>query len=224
MQSTGAALAAKSRLAETAYRDAATVLGKARRKTAKRFASEVTAAMADLGMTGGAFDVRLDTSDEPKASGTDDIEYLISPNPGQPLMPLAKIASGGELSRMNLAIQVIAIDGAHSTMIFNEVDSGVGSAVTEMVGRHLRELGERRQVLCVTHLAQVAGLADNHFRVVKITDGNSTRIAINQLNDAERIEELARMLGGMKITKKTRDHAAEMLGNSRRPQKSSKAG
>ncbi len=224
-ESTGAELAAQSRLAESAYRDAATALGKARRKTAKRFSSEVTTAMADLGMTGGVFEVRLDTSAEPKASGTDDIEYLISPNPGQAPMPLAKIASGGELSRMSLAIQVIAIDGSTiPTMIFDEVDSGVGGAVAEMVGRHLRDLGERRQVLCVTHLAQVAGLADNHFRVMKITDGNSTRIAINQLNDAERIEELARMLGGMKITKKTRDHAAEMLGNSRRSQKTSKAG
>jgi DNA repair protein RecN (Recombination protein N) len=224
-ESTGAELTARSRLAETAYREAATSLGKARRKAAKRFAAAVSAAMSDLGMAGGVFEVRLDSSAEPKASGTDDIEYLISPNPGQPPMPLAKIASGGELSRMSLAIQVIAIDGSTiPTMIFDEVDSGVGGAVAEMVGRHLRELGAMRQVLCVTHLAQVAGLAENHFRVVKTTDGNSTRIAISQLNDAERIEEIARMLGGMKITKKTRDHAAEMLGNSRRPQKTSKAG
>jgi DNA repair protein RecN (Recombination protein N) len=224
-ESIAAELAAKSRLAEDAYRDVATTLSKARRKAAKLFATAVSAAMADLGMTGGIFEVRLDASAEPKASGTDDIEYLISPNPGQPPMPLTKIASGGELSRMSLAIQVIAIDGSTiPTMIFDEVDSGVGGAVAEMVGRHLRELGQTRQVLCVTHLAQVAGLADNHFRVVKITDGNSTRIAIGQLKDAERIEELARMLGGMKITKKTRDHAAEMLSHSRRPQKTSKAG
>ncbi len=224
-ESIGAELGAKAQLAATAYRDAAATLSKARRKAAKLFASEVTASMADLGMTGGVFEVGLNTAAEPRASGTDDIEYLISPNPGQPTMQLAKIASGGELSRMSLAIQVIAIDGSTiPTMIFDEVDSGVGGAVAEMVGRHLRELGESRQVLCVTHLAQVAGLAANHFRVVKITDGNSTRIAINQLNDAERIEELARMLGGMKITRKTRDHAAEMLNNSRRPQKTSKAG
>jgi DNA repair protein RecN (Recombination protein N) len=224
-ESIGAELAVKSRLAEQAYREAATKLTAARHKAAKLLASAVCTAMADLGMTGGAFEVRLATSAEPRAAGTDEIEYLISPNPGQAPMPLSKIASGGELSRMSLAIQVIAIDGSTiPTMIFDEVDSGVGGGVAEMVGRHLRDLGRTRQVLCVTHLAQVAGLADNHFRVVKITDGLSTRIAINQLNDAERIEELARMLGGMKITKKTREHAAEMLSNSRCPEKTSKAG
>lgn len=221
----GAELSAKATLAEQTYRDAAGALGKARRKAAKRFATAVTAAMADLGMAGGAFEIRLDTAAEPGSSGTDEVEYLISANPGQAPMPLAKIASGGELSRMSLAIQVIAIDGsAIPTMIFDEVDSGVGGAVAEMVGRHLRALGEARQVLCVTHLAQVAGLADNHCRIVKITDGSSTRIVINPLGDAERIEELARMLGGMKITRKTREHAAEMLSNSRRRLKTSKAG
>ncbi|MCI0517302.1 MAG: DNA repair protein RecN [Woeseiaceae bacterium] len=224
-ESIGAELASRSSLARKAYGEAAGALSKARRKAAKPFAAAVTAAMADLGMAGGVFEVRLDTAAEPGPSGTDEIEYLISANPGQAPMPLAKIASGGELSRMSLAIQVIAIDGSTiPTMIFDEVDSGVGGAVAEMVGRHLRELGETRQVLCVTHLAQVAGLADNHFQVVKITDGNSTRIAINKLGDAERIEELARMLGGMKITRKTRDHAAEMLNNSRRRQKATRTG
>jgi DNA repair protein RecN (Recombination protein N) len=117
---------------------------------------------------------------------------------------------------MSLAIQVIASDGSRiPTMIFDEVDSGVGGSVAEMVGRHLQDLGKTRQVLCVTHLAQVAGLADNHFRVVKMTDGSTTRTAIKRLGEDERIEELARMLGGVKITKKTREHAAEMLRHSR---------
>lgn len=213
----GAELAEKSRLAESVYRATATALSKSRKKCAARFASAVTAAMADLGMMGGTFEVRLSHSSEPRASGIDDIEYLISANPGQSPQPLAKIASGGELSRMSLAIQVIASDGSIiPTMIFDEVDSGVGGGVAEMVGRHLQGLGQNRQVLCVTHLAQVACLADHHFRVMKITDGTSTKTAINGLNDDARIEELARMLGGVKITKKTRDHAAEMLRNSRR--------
>jgi DNA repair protein RecN (Recombination protein N) len=208
----GAELAEKARRAEASYRNAATALSASRQQAAQHFASAVTAAMAGLGMVGGVFDIQLSPSVEARASGIDDIEYLISANPGQSPMPLAKIASGGELSRMSLAIQVIASDGSLiPTMIFDEVDSGVGGGVAEMVGRHLRGLGRKRQVLCVTHLAQVASLADQHFRVTKISDRNSTRTAIAKLNCDERVEELARMLGGVKITKKTREHAAEML-------------
>lgn len=214
----GAELAVKAQQAESEYLDSATALSKARKKCAARFSAAVTAAMTDLGMAGGKFEIQLRRSAAPKASGIDDIEYLISANPGQSPQPLARIASGGELSRMSLAIQVVASDGSIiPTMIFDEVDSGVGGGVAEMVGRHLQDLGQKRQVLCVTHLAQVACLADHHFRVLKITDGNSTRTAIKALNEDERIEELARMLGGVKITRKTREHAAEMLRNSQRP-------
>jgi DNA repair protein RecN (Recombination protein N) len=221
----GAELSSKARHTEQSYRDAAAQLSKARKKAARKFSAEVSTAMADLGMIGGVFEVRLSPAAEPRATGMDDIEYMISANPGQSPQPLSRIASGGELSRMSLAIQVIASDGsAIPTMIFDEVDSGVGGGVAEMVGHHLRGLGESRQVLCVTHLAQVAGLADNHFRVVKISDGNSTRTVISQLHDGERIEEIARMLGGVKITRKTREHAAEMLSNSRRSGRSSQAG
>jgi DNA repair protein RecN (Recombination protein N) len=215
-QERGIELAEQVRSAERNYVEAATALSKSRQEVAKRFSAEVSAAMANLGMPGGIFEIELTPLSEPRASGIDDIEYRISANPGQAPMQLSKIASGGELSRMSLAIQVIASDGSRiPTMIFDEVDSGVGGSVAEMVGRHLQDLGKTRQVLCVTHLAQVAGLADNHFRVVKMTDGSTTRTAIKRLGEDERIEELARMLGGVKITKKTREHAAEMLRHSR---------
>ena len=140
---------------------------------------------------------------------------MISANPGQPLMPFSRVASGGELSRMSLSIQVIASDGsAIPTMIFDEVDAGIGGGVAEMVGLKLRELGETRQVFCVTHLPQVASLADHHFRISKISDGKSTKTVVTHLGDDERIEELARMLGGVDITQKTIDHAAEMLADA----------
>ena len=127
-------------------------------------------------------------------------------------MPFSRVASGGELSRMSLSIQVIASDGsAIPTMIFDEVDAGVGGGVAEMVGLKLRELGETRQVFCVTHLRQVASLANHHFRIAKISDGKSTKTVVTHLGDDERIEELARMLGGVEITARTREHAAEML-------------
>jgi DNA repair protein RecN (Recombination protein N) len=196
----------------------AAALSKARGKAAKSFSKAVTDAMSGLGMPGGTFDVaitRLGTEDA-RPWGIDDIEFLISANPGQKPQPLAKIASGGELSRMSLSIQVIASDGsAIPTMVFDEVDSGVGGGVAEMVGRRLQEIGENRQVLCVTHLPQVASLADQHFRISKVTDGKSTRTGLQVLGKEERVEELARMLGGVEITTKTLEHAAEMLAGAR---------
>ncbi len=187
----------------------------ARRKAAaKKLAAAVSDAMHGLGMPGGTFEIELRRRDEDEARshGLDDITFMISANPGQPLMPLSRVASGGELSRMSLAIQVIASDGSSiPTMVFDEVDSGVGGGVAEMVGRRLAELGETRQVLCVTHLPQVASLAAQHFRIAKVTDGKATRTQVDPLDDSERIDELARMLGGVKITRKTREHAAEML-------------
>jgi DNA repair protein RecN (Recombination protein N) len=175
--------------------------------------------MAGLGMPGGIFDISVVecSEGEEKSHGIDNIEFLISANPGQPPMPLAKVASGGELSRMSLAIQVIASDGSTiATMVFDEVDSGIGGAVAEMVGRRLNQVGGNRQVLCVTHLPQVASVADHHYRIHKMTDGKSTRTGIARLGNDERIEELARMLGGVAITKKTREHAAEMLASGSR--------
>jgi DNA repair protein RecN (Recombination protein N) len=169
-------------------------------------------------MPGGVFEATLHklSEDDARPWGLDDIEFLISANPGQKPQSLAKIASGGELSRMSLSIQVIASDGsAIPTMVFDEVDSGVGGGVAEMVGRRLQQIGANRQVLCVTHLAQVASLADEHFRISKVTDGKSTRTGLHVLGKDERIEELARMLGGVEITATTLEHAAEMLAGAR---------
>ena len=191
-----------------------------RKKTAARFSAAVTDAMSGLGMPGGVFEARLTVreDDEPRPSGMDDIEFRISANPGQAPMPLSKVASGGELSRMSLAIQVIASDGSRiPTMVFDEVDSGVGGGVAEMVGKRLHELGLSRQVFCVTHLPQVASLGDNHFRIMKVSDGKSTRTGITLLSAGERVEEIARMLGGVEITRRTRDHAAEMLASGSVP-------
>ncbi|MDH3614256.1 MAG: DNA repair protein RecN [Gammaproteobacteria bacterium] len=203
----------------TAYRKLAATLSRERKKAAKDFSAAVTEAMAGLGMPGGVFEVHVSALPESAARpwGVDDIDFLISANPGQPPMPLSRVASGGELSRMSLAIQVIASDGsAIPTMVFDEVDSGIGGRVAEMVGRRLRELGANRQVLCVTHLPQVASLADQHFRISKVTDGKATRTGVSVLGKEERIEELARMLGGVEITQKTIEHAAEMLAGAAR--------
>lgn len=215
---TGARLEKDARAAREAYLQAAGGLSAARRKAATSLAKEVTEAMRGLGMPQGAFEVALEprVPEDAGPTGQDEITYLISANAGQAPLPLAKIASGGELSRMSLAIQVIASDGsAIPTMVFDEVDAGVGGGVAEMVGRRLKALAESRQVLCVTHLPQVASLADHHCRVLKMSDGKTTRTAITSLGEDERVEEIARMLGGVKITRRTRDHAAEMLRNSR---------
>jgi DNA repair protein RecN (Recombination protein N) len=216
----GRELESEAAAARDDYFKLAGKLSKARSKAARDFAAAVSAAMDGLGMPGGVFEVRIErlADDGARAWGIDDIEFLISANPGQPPMPLSKVASGGELSRMSLAVQVIAADGSKiPTMVFDEVDSGVGGRVAEMVGRRLQELGAKRQVLCVTHLPQVASLAAHHFRISKVSDGKATRTGVAVLGKEERIEELARMLGGVEITQKTIDHAAEMLaGGSRK--------
>ena len=215
----GRELEEQAAAARTEFLKRAGALSKGRRKAAAGFEAAVTDAMRGLGMPGGVFKVALTTlaDDAAKRWGIDNIEFLISANPGQAPQSLAKIASGGELSRMSLSIQVIASDGsAIPTMVFDEVDSGVGGGVAEMVGRRLQELGANRQVLCVTHLPQVASLADQHFRISKVTDGKSTRTRVHGLGKDERIEELARMLGGVEITRKTLDHAAEMLAGAPR--------
>ena len=203
--------------AKAAYHKIAKSLSTGRKAAATRFSAEVSDAMSGLGMPGGVFEVRLSplANGDVKPWGIDEIDFLISANPGQEPMPLSRVASGGELSRMSLAIQVIASDGsAIPTMVFDEVDNGVGGRVAEMVGHRLRELGTQRQVLCVTHLPQVASLADQHFRISKVSDGKATRTGAHVLNKEERIQELARMLGGVEITQKTVDHAAEMLSGS----------
>ena len=200
------------------FLDKAKTLSNMRLKAAKVFSVAVTNIMQGLGMPNGKFEASIHNlnEDAPSNHGIDNIEFLISANPGQKTQPLAKIASGGELSRMSLAIQVIASNGSNiPTMVFDEVDSGIGGSIAEIVGRRLQEIGLNRQVLCVTHLPQVASRADHHFKIKKETDGKITKTQIRNLKKDERIKELARMLGGVEITSKTIDHAAEMLSSSR---------
>jgi len=194
------------------YRSAAERLSQLRVRAAEHLGEEITQLMQTLGMSGGRFAARV----EPGAAdvgphGTDDIEFLVSANPGQPLKSLAKVASGGELSRISLAVQVAAAKGSSLCMVFDEVDSGIGGGVAEIVGRQLRDLGQRSQVLCVTHLAQVASQAHSHFKVIKETDGKVTRTDVQTLGPTARIDEIARMLGGVDITEQARAHAREML-------------
>jgi DNA repair protein RecN (Recombination protein N) len=195
------------------YRAAALRLTQARKSAAERFGRQITQLMQGLGMAGGKFAVSICPSDaEFGAKGSDDIEFLVSANPGQAPKSLAKVASGGELSRISLAVQVAAAAKASALcMVFDEVDAGIGGAVAEIVGRQLRDLGERAQVLCVTHLAQVASQAHSQFRVTKLSDGKVTRTAVKAVGQLERVDEIARMLGGIDITEQARAHASEML-------------
>ena len=164
-------------------------------------------------MQGGSFSIKLvETGDTPGADGFERAEYLVALNPGMQPGSLSKVASGGELSRVSLAIQVAARSSdAAGTLIFDEVDSGVGGAVAEIVGEQLQRLADSAQVICVTHLPQVASQGDQQLKVSKLSDGKTTRTQIKSLTPDERIEEIARMLGGAKITAATRAHATEML-------------
>ena len=189
----------------------------AREKAAGALADAVTANMQTLGMTGGRFLVSVSSLPDGRIAGygADRIEFEVAANPGQPPGPLAKVASGGELSRISLALQVVvSADRTTGTLIFDEVDAGVGGGVAEIVGTQLCSLSAHAQVLCVTHLAQVACHADHHLRVAKVTDGQTTRTTVRTLTPDERVEEIARMLGGVKITRRTREHAREMLDSA----------
>jgi len=196
-----------------AYSEQAQALSAKRNAAAAALARDVTKRMQTLGMSGGRLedDVAQSRTAEPAQHGLDDVELRVSTNPGQPPRALAKVASGGELSRLSLAVQVATSARDTRCMVFDEVDSGIGGAVAEIVGRELRALGERGQVLCVTHLPQVASQGHHHLRVTKLTDGKTTRTSLTGLADQDRIEELARMLGGVDVTSKAREHAREML-------------
>jgi DNA repair protein RecN (Recombination protein N) len=195
------------------YRTAAGRLTESRNAAATRLSRQITKLMQSLGMAGGRFEVSVGfNAVEFGPQGSDDIEFLVSANPGQTPKSLAKVASGGELSRISLAVQVAAAAKTSALcMVFDEVDAGIGGAVAEIVGRQLRDLGERAQVLCVTHLAQVASQAHSQFRVTKLSDGKITRTAVKPLGPGERVDEIARMLGGIDITDQARAHAREML-------------
>ena len=196
-----------------AYREAAGALSRARARAAKKLSKTVTESMQTLGMQGGRFEVACETDPEAESRhGQDQVRFLVAANPGQKLSPLSDSASGGELSRISLAIQVATSDcGEVPTLIFDEVDVGIGGAVAEIVGRLLRRLGEKRQVLCVTHLPQVAAQAHHHFQVRKQTERKATETRIQHLDPEGRVEEIARMLGGLEITPQTLAHAREML-------------
>jgi DNA repair protein RecN (Recombination protein N) len=195
-----------------AYRKLATQLSLGRQSAAKALSKDISTRMQILGMAGGRFLIDVSQpSGEPAAHGLDTVEFRVTANQGQPLRPLAKVASGGELSRLSLAVQVACSAKDMRCMVFDEVDSGVGGAVAEIVGRELKALGFSGQVLCVTHLPQVASQGHHHLRVAKLTDGKTTRTTISELTMDERAEELARMLGGMEVTGKAREHAREML-------------
>lgn len=202
------------------WQAAAAELSRLRAATAQQLGAAVSTLMDELGMAGGRFVAELTAQPEaqttPDPLGAERVEFLVSANPGQAPRALRKVASGGELSRISLAIEVAAL-GADSvpTMIFDEVDSGIGGAIAEVVGRKLRALAAQRQVLCVTHLAQVAACGHAHHRVSKTIEDGQTHSRIEHLDAAERIEETARMLGGIDITRETRAHARQMLERSR---------
>ena len=194
------------------YDDLASELTKKRSDSAKKLSRLVANSMNELGMADGIFKAEITASNNISQHGVDDITFYISANPGQKPQPLSNVASGGELSRMSLAIQVITSNGTNiPTMIFDEVDSGIGGAIAEVVGNKLKDLGQNKQVLCVTHLAQVASKGKSHIRINKLTDNKKTKIYATQLNSDERIEEIARMIGGIELTEKTREYAKEML-------------
>ena len=200
--------------AASAWRAAATRLGKARSRAAAALGKATTALIAELGMGGGRFEVALEPTagDAPDAQGAERAEFLVTANAGQPPRPLRKVASGGELSRISLAIEVAALGlDAVQTMVFDEVDSGIGGSVAGIVGRKLRDLGSRRQVLCVTHLPQVAAQGHAHYRVSKAESDGMTQSAVRLLDDAGRQEELARMLGGIEVSREARAAAKRLL-------------
>lgn len=193
------------------YLKAANKLSTQRRTVADNLSLAVTTAMQDLSMAGGRFAVEL-TACEPHAYGLEQIEFQVAGHAGVQARPLAKVASGGELARISLAISVItSCATATPTLIFDEVDSGIGGGVAEVVGRLLKRLGQDRQVLCVTHLPQVASQGNQHFEVSKTQDNGKTYSRINGLDNKQRVEEIARMLGGLEITATTRKHARELL-------------
>ena len=199
--------------AQQTYLQHAQKLTAARQQSAAKLSSEITAAMQTLAMQGGSFAVALVPLAEGNAYGLEAIEFQVAANPGVPLRSLAKVASGGELSRISLAIQVAMSQFASvPTLIFDEVDSGIGGRVAEIVGHLLKQLGKSYQVLCVTHLPQVAAVADQQWQVSKAVENGVTLSHITVLDGEKRVAEIARMLGGVTITDTTRKHAAETLG------------
>ncbi|NEX60720.1 DNA repair protein RecN [Noviherbaspirillum galbum] len=207
------AMRAQEEKLQAAYMALARKLSSARAKAAKSLGDAVTVAMQELSMAGGRFEIALNAA-EPASYGLEQVEFLVAAHAGTSARPLAKVASGGELARISLAISVITSTAtATPTLIFDEVDSGIGGGVAEVVGRLLKRLGQDRQVLCVTHLPQVASQANQHFQVSKRGVEGRTVSSIQPLDAKSRVEEIARMLGGIEITATTRKHARELLAS-----------
>lgn len=211
------ALQGKLSKAAEQYQKTAQKLSKHRRQAADHLSTQVTQAMQQLGMQGGRFEASLVpyAAQEVHPHGLEQIEFLVSANPGQPLKPLIKVASGGELSRISLAIQMIAAQKLTlPALIFDEVDTGIGGGIAEVVGSQLRQLGKTRQVLCVTHLPQVAAQAHHHYKITKRKSKTTTSTGVEPLVATARVEEIARMMGGVDITPATRALAQEMVNRT----------
>ncbi len=207
-----ATLEATEQKAAKAYQTEATAISKKRRASAPKLAAAITSAMQGLGMQGGVFEVALTALDAPAEAGLEDVGFLVAGHAGSTPRPVGKVASGGELSRIALAISVVTSQlGTAQTLIFDEVDAGVGGAVAETVGRLMKQLGLDRQVLAVTHLPQVAACADQHLVVAKQLQGKSTESSVSQVVNSDRVNEIARMLGGAQVTDATLAHATEMI-------------
>jgi DNA repair protein RecN (Recombination protein N) len=207
-----AALEAAEQKSAKAFQAEAAAISKKRRTAAPKLAAAISAAMQGLGMQGGAFEVALTALDTPAEAGLEDVTFLVAGHAGSTPRPVGKVASGGELSRIALAISVVTSQlGTAQTLIFDEVDAGVGGAVAETVGRLMKQLGVDRQVLAVTHLPQVAACADQHLVVAKQLQGQNTESSVAAVVNAERVNEIARMLGGAQVTEATILHATEMI-------------
>ncbi len=214
-----AALEAKTARIRSEYFLHAAKLGAAREKHARKLEKAVSSELAELGMPHGELhvDIRRKSEERADSTGTERIEFQVRLNPGQAFGPLSRVASGGELSRISLAIEVVRTGASPvPTLVFDEVDAGIGGRVAEIVGRKLDRLARQRQVLCVTHLPQVASQGRCHYRVLKLTDGKTSRTNVRLLTADERLEELARMLGGVEITERVRAHAAELIDRAAR--------
>ncbi len=197
--------------AEREREEVAAELTEGRREAAPRLAKAVVGELATLAMDGASFEVLLEPREEIAASGAERVELMLAPNPGVPAAPVRESASGGELSRVMLALMAVAGTGGAPTLVFDEVDSGVGGQTARAVGERLRALGEGRQVLCITHLPQIAALADRHFRIEKSRGDDVARTSVERLEDAAVVEELCRMLGADASDAGARRHAKELL-------------
>jgi DNA repair protein RecN (Recombination protein N) len=216
-------------VASDRYLKAARELSRLRREAARQFARTVEGLLADLAMTRTRFEVRFNAAElgpqEWAESGIDRSEFFVSPNPGEELRPLARIVSGGELSRVMLALKTMAAGNEPGkTLIFDEVDAGIGGRVADVVGMRLRALGERFQVLCITHLPQISAQATTHFRIEKNVRGGRTLTSVDRLNEAARVDEIARMIGGTVVTDHVRATARELLAGKARGESESPAG